>query len=250
METARIEKSIYIGTPTYDGRCFVHTGRSAMRASALYPTKWDDYGSSLLAKAFNVLWSRALTSGFTHFAMLHADIAPSFGWVDGLMEIMDEREADVVSVVMPIKSEDGLTSTALDCSREGDPSDVIRLTMAEVMELPETFSFDDAKQLAANAHGLLINTGCMLIDLRKPWAKQFTGFTIRDRLRWEGETLHVMVEPEDWGFSRWLDRWYQRRDEVAKVYATRSIRAYHLGGNRHYPNFEAWGNLEHDRIPE
>src|SRR5215831_14532123 len=63
--------------------------------------------SSLLAANFNALWCAALngrsTTGFSHFAMLHADTAPAAGWLDTLLSELEAHDLDVVSVVSPIK---------------------------------------------------------------------------------------------------------------------------------------------------
>ena len=65
---------------------------------------------------------------------------------------------------------------------------------------------------------LLINTGCLLVDLRKPWVfdcdedgylKAF--FTVKDRVKYEvledGDCKFTRyVQPEDWLFSRMVAR--------------------------------------------
>ena len=89
--------------------------------------------------------------------------------------------ADVVSTVLPIKDRRGVTSTAID-----DPEDewtpLRRLTMREVHRLPETFSAQADCGYPNNA--LLVNTGCFVLDLRKPSVERVPRLRgIRDRVR-------------------------------------------------------------------
>lgn len=198
------------------------------------------HGSSLLAKGFNTIWHGALEirrrepeRGITHFGMLHADIAPEPGWVDVLVDEMERTGADVVSAVVPIKDGKGLTSTAVE-----DPADewsvLRRLTMREVHRLPETFSIDDLGY--DDGRALLVNTGCWLADLSKPWCRDVV-FTIRDCVRFLADgTPEVCVIPEDWGFSKWL------HGRGGKVLATRKVKLVHFGGADGYGNTEAWGS--------
>jgi len=94
---------------------------------------------SLLANCFNMLWCRALNARkqeprLRYFAMLHADVEPQMPfWLDVLLHELESNKADMVSAVVPIKTRQGLTSTAI-----GDSFDpwcpVRRLTMKEVNE--------------------------------------------------------------------------------------------------------------------
>src|SRR4051812_48922453 len=114
----------------------------------------DDVGSSLLALNFNEMWARALNArsqGITHFVMLHADVVPhSATWVGQLRSIMDRHAASVLSVVLPIKDQRGLTTTGL--YSPGDPRLRRRLTLQEVYQQPPTFTHEH----------LLVNTGLMM----------------------------------------------------------------------------------------
>ena len=113
--------------------------------------------SSLLAHGFNTLWAHALAlrpQGLTHFLMLHADIVPvDVGWLNQLHQEMIRVGAQVLSVVVPYKGPQGLTTTAVD------PPPVRRFTMKEIMAQPETFTHPD----------LLLNTGLMLVSLQEDW---------------------------------------------------------------------------------
>lgn len=193
---------------------------------------------SLLANVFNVVWTQALEArdnhGVTHFAMLHADVAPQLGWADVLLAECERLKADVVSCVLPIKDGRGVTSTAID--NPGDPwRPLRRLTMREIAKLPETFTAADA---GYPGHRLLLNTGCWLADLRKPWADD-AYFTIQDRRVIRDGKRDVETIPEDWFFSRLV------QDAGGKVYATRKVKAIHRG-EAMYPNHGAWGAWERD----
>jgi len=208
--------------------------------------------STLLARGFNLLWASIVeaihTKGYTHGAMLHGDVCPAPGWLDVLFAEICRLDADLVSVIIPVKDAKGLTSTAI-----GDPADiwrpVRRLTMREIYErLPETFSIDDCIRagLAEPGHQLWTNTGCWIANVRRPWARAIDAdgclkvcFTIRDRIRWDGSKATVEVHPEDWGFARVL------ANEGGRVYATRKIRAVHAG-EQFFPNDHAWGEWETD----
>ncbi len=193
---------------------------------------------SLLANVFNVLWTQGLEArdhhGVTHFAMLHADVVPQLGWADKLLAECERLQADVVSCVLPIKDGRGVTSTAID--NPADPwRPLRRLTMREVARLPETFTAADAGHPGRR---LLVNTGCWIADLRKPWADD-AYFTIQDRRVIRNGKRDVETIPEDWNFSR------QVQDAGGRVYATRAVHANHLGAAM-YPNQGAWGAWERD----
>lgn len=182
---------------------------------------------SLLANNFNRLYCAALnlrSAGMTHFAMLHDDILPEHFWLDKLMDQMNETRADVLSVVSPIKTKQGLTSTALDTDKYRPR----RLTLKEIhKDYPETFTSDD----------LLLNTGCMLIDIRRPFADK-VWFTIDDEIVCTEGRFEPLVVPEDWNFSR------MAKAHGAKLFATRSVKIRHQGFND-FPN-SSWGTAETD----
>lgn len=193
---------------------------------------------SILPHNFNMLWANALHRrklGITHFAMLHADIGPEVGWLDKMVDLMNEHEADVLSAVVPIKSDQGLTSTAMDDEKVGamDPYwRPRRLTMREVhKKYAGTFTHEK----------LLVNTGCLLVDFRKPWVEKICfrfETTMMPHPFMEGALLPLVV-PEDWAFSR------DAKKLGAKVFATREVKLYHEGSIR-YPNNIAFGTLETD----
>lgn len=243
---------IFLGMPNGSGRPVVGAARGFFE----YPSRRFDVvkaarcGASALGQTFNHLWASALMnigSGVTHFAMLHDDVAPDAWWVDTLYEAMQETGADVVSAVVPIKNNHGLTSTAIGWPK---PSwEYVRLTMAEAMELPETFTISD---VAADPGSiLLVNTGCMLVDLRKPYWRNTDGdgrlefcFTMQDRITVlkSGDCV-VQFWPEDWALSQHVHAC------GGFVAATRKVAVRHAGG-RDYTNDHAWGDMARDEESE
>lgn len=203
-----------------------------------FPVELQLAKGSALASVFNRLWVYALNNRkYTHFAMLHSDVVPEPTWVAKLLAVMEREKADIVSTVLPIKSEHGWTSTAI--GRLKDPFGFEkRFTMKEVVAFPLTF---DAKRAGYPDKPLLINTGCWLVNLRNPAFRQVDPcgnlrfyFTIQDRIRLDIPEIHVEMEPEDWHFSRVA--W----ECGLKVVATREVAAKHLGSWA-FRNDQAWG---------
>lgn len=199
---------------------------------------WDD---------MEILWVDALNSAsrgeITHFAMLHSDVVPSLGWLDVLANELDDRDADMISVIQAIKDDRGVTSCGI-----GDPSNpwqaFRRFTVRELADLPETFAIEDTPHPDKY---LLHNTGCLIIDLRKRlWRKTddngclkaIFNFPLQAKLQADG-TFEHQRESEDWYFSR------QIASLGAKTYATRKVQTHHVGDTG-YPNTTDWGRWEHD----
>lgn len=195
---------------------------------------------SALTHNFNRMWAMALNKrkeGITHFCMLHADIGIEQFWLDKMLDLMEKHDADVLSAIVPIKDPtSGITSTALDEGVGGmDPQwRVRRLTLHEVHnKYPGTFT--DEK--------LLLNTGCMLVDLRKPIAWEKLCFRFENAIipnpTVPGELMPVFF-PEDWLFSR------DAKKLGAKLFATREVKLYHEGTVR-FSN-GCWGKWETDQL--
>jgi len=209
--------------------------------------------NSLLARGFNLLWAEALsrraTDGVTHFAMLHSDVVPGRYWLDTLWEECTRLDADIVSTIIPIKSPAGLTSTGI--SNPADPWTVRRLTMREIMDLPETFDLGLLRraEMAGANDELVVNTGCWIADLRKPWVDAVDQrgrlkcyFTIDDEVVPDDAGHYtVNVAPEDWNFSRMV----KAVSPDARIYATRKVSAVHKG-DASYPNDVVWGEEQTD----
>lgn len=194
---------------------------------------------SLLAQNFNALWCMALNlrhngEQLDYFAMLHSDVEPQLFWLDLLIEEMEQRDLDVLGVVVPIKDQHGLTSIALDHPGGGEWLPKCRLTMHEIFQLPETFTSEDV------GYPVLLNTGCWVCRFDPEWAKKVR-FTINDRIIFSesNNRYEPQVEPEDWYFSRLCN-------EIGlKIGATRKIRLLHHGVS-FFPNTRPWGDMPFD----
>lgn len=197
---------------------------------------WDD---------MNRLWVDALNAQargeITHFAMLHSDVVPSAGWVDVLVNELDDVDGDLISVVNALKDDRGVTSCGIgDKNNHWEP--FRRFTVREILELPETFTVADTPH---PERYLLHNTGCLVADLRKPVWRALDGdgclkacfqFQIRARVLPTGELIHER-ESEDWYFSRKL------AEIGAKTFSTRKVETVHLGTSG-YPNSMPWGKYK------
>lgn len=187
---------------------------------------------ALLPFTFNQLWCHALNSreklGLTHFAMAHGDILAEAGWLDVLLAEMDRVGADVLSTVIAIKEEGGETSTA-----GLNEHMTHRFTFKDLAVLPPTF---DAAVLHPGE--LLVNTGLFVCRFDQPWVSKVdeqgrlkVAFHYHDYvLRGDDGTFRAYNMPEDWNFSLDAARL------GAKVFATRLVKAEHIGRKR-YPNW-------------
>lgn len=229
--------NIFLAVPGYAPQGAETVPIAGMQLMRVYPTGYMKLSRSLLANCFNMLLCTARENKADLFVMLHDDVVPE---PDGLVKLVEERAAlgcDVLSAVVPIKNAEGMTSTAI-----GEPGDEWarprRLTMHEVMALPETFGIDDVEP----GKILLVNTGCMVIDLHAPWIDDFY-FTIRDRIATINGRLVSQVIPEDWGMSRFV------HERGGTLRATRKVRLRHIGVQL-YPNDQAWGSKQTDEAEE
>lgn len=237
-----IEK-VFVGIPSYDGRVNsgllnAHAFASRLERSALEVMVVES--GSWLTRNFNSLYASALNMrkerGLTHFCLLHDDVCiDDPWWLDKMLDLMAKNEADVLSAIIPIKNGTGITSTAFD-ELVGDVGHkhIRRLTMKEAFEkFPSTFT--DEK--------LLLNTGLMLIDIRKFWAENIW-FEFEDRILRvstdNGPRFTAVGCPEDWNFSR------KAKAAGAKLFATREIKATHLGVGK-WRNHGPWGSMEVDQ---
>jgi hypothetical protein len=197
--------------------------------------------SSSLVYSFNAGWQIALDlrdhHGATHLAMMHDDVcpigdngAPLAGWLDAMIDAQARAGAMVLSAVIPIKTLDGTTSTAVGYD---DPFVRRRLTLKEIFELPETFDAADVRAWLAAAGNtpqelegqdpvLLINTGLWVADLRGDWQDDVI-FTQHCRVTKLPDRRKVQLMPEDWAFSRYL------HSRGVHYCATRKIAAKHVG---------------------
>ena len=246
--------TILIGVPTYDDR--VMSGLAMALMGEQHQPRCVPYSvafkqASLLAFAHNELLCIALNNrpDITHLLLIHADVLPVPGFIGQMWDDMVRANADVLSALLPIKDTKGLTSTALlpslaEARRPGRREyKRRRLTMQESEQLPEVFTVTDLQKLFSEPSedaALLVNTGLMLIDVRKPWIEQ-AHFEINDAIyRNEAGLFYPDVEPEDWHFSR------QIADLGVRVAVTRRVQARHVG-RMNYPNQTPWGEWAHDQ---
>lgn len=236
---------IVLAMPHYDGRAHLAaTDRftALLTKGSVVPRYHSKSGSSLLPYAFNRLLGPALMlrdrGEITHFAMLHSDVEPQAFWLDVLYAEMRAHNADLVSAVIPIKDYSGKTSTAI--GKISDPWIApYNLTMDDKQRWPGTFG----QEICGPDEVLLVNTGCWLADLRRPFWNERAAFNIVSRLDKKVVTMEdkdgneilvtdyePQVQPEDWIMSRYLHA------QGAKVMATWKVAAIHHGGGQ-FPNW-------------
>lgn len=228
---------VFLGVPCHGGQIYEGTARSiAMASQKGFIGATVHLTTSVLPRGFNKLYASALNereNGFTHFAMIHADIQVNEPfWIDKMMYLMGLHGAEVLSVVSPIKDPRGLTSTAVDINPhtgEWDKWRVKRLTMKEVFEKPATWTEPE----------LLVNTGLMLIDMRAPYADKLY-FEFVDQIIFdENMKRRAVGMSEDWQFSRLVN------SMGGKIFATREIAISHIGPAA-FGNETPWGSCERD----
>lgn len=221
---------IYCGLPSYNGENPVGQIFQILNQGPQFHIHLSPFKFSILTYAFNFLWTDALNMrkafGFTHFLMIHSDVIPALNqnWLETLVNEMEENDADVMSVVVPIKTNDGLTSTGIQFGAPFHPWAVKRYTMKEIFDLPETFTHPQ----------LVVNTGMMLVDLRKPWVEEIFFHIKNSVIKQEDGTFEPLFFPEDWNFSM------DAKALGAKVFATRKVKVEHVGPHG-YSNDHVWG---------
>lgn len=223
---------VFVGIPSYGNQ--IHEGilGAFVKASENQVASVCCASYSILTRNFNILLCGALNMrnvGVTHFLLWHADIVPTTDFfIDKMLDLMNKKQADVLSVIIPIKEKTGFTSTAMETD---DPWTFKRLTMTEVFDKRCNATFTDPK--------LVVNSGLMLVDLRKPWVENIC-FDFEERIyRDENGTFKAGGVSEDWLFSR------RAKALGAKLYATREIQAVHMGAHG-FTNYAAWGTKAHD----
>ena len=233
-------RRIYIALPTYERHENEVLSSAMMRPVppndpryffVTVPTK----GCSLLAMAFNSQLGKCLNDGtFDYWLLNHGDVAPDnrVYYAHVMVEEMIAHDLDVLSAVVALKDDRGLTSTAVG-ARSNMWTMRRRISQHELSLLPETFTIDDCMEkldwsrdhplMKLFAAGdprepcLLPNTGCMMWRLtkgegedkvRQEWPDAFPGFMIWDRLGWVHEdgsgTLAQPARscPGSWGHYR------------------------------------------------
>lgn len=196
---------VYIGCPTYNGYVHMGTCQAVFLASNQHmPDQVRFIKTSLLPNGFNQLWTQAINMreayGITHFAMIHADIVPEYGWLDKLAETMIEGGYTVVSAVAPIKDMTGRTSCAI--GTPGHATDMTSILLSDIWsgKYPPVITNSDMPE----GKILLMNTGLWLADIRDDWCKKCS-FAIETwtETQSDGMVAYGCIS-EDWLFSHQL----------------------------------------------
>lgn len=155
----------------------------------------------------------------THIAMIHSDVDPlGAPWINLLWREMLEHDLDLVSAAIPIKSHEGITSTAI--APIDDPWGFTRhIRLEERGTLPTTFTGAD---VCGPGELLMVNTGLWLADLRRPWWDDFA-FQVHTRLVVRNGKRVPQMRSEDWEMSRHLHR------HGARYGATWAVELRHWG---------------------
>jgi SAM-dependent methyltransferase len=242
---------VFLGVPHRDDLCSgLVTGVLEAAKDRTYSIERIElHSTSLLALCFNTLWCKALNDraamGLTHFVMHHADIAPAAGWLAALLAELETSGADLVSCVVPIKDPRGLSSTAV---MDPDSKVMRRLTLAECLRLPRTFSAADAVALwpewdQGRPYWLLCNTGLWVCDFTKPWVEGVC-FSVRDKIvKGDDGLFRAMAFSEDWAASVDLQKMGLR------LRATNAVKLTHAGYIT-FPNSEPWGTWQTDQAKD
>jgi hypothetical protein len=135
-----------------------------------------------------------------------------------------------MSAIIPLKDTRGLVSTAID-EADGAPMGSPEHYAISNLNLRELFAMKEATFTDEN---LLINTGLLVVDMRKPWVEQIA-WRFENEIIKVGDAFKPFEISEDWCFSR------QARALGAKLFATREVKVKHLG-RAAYTNHQPWGS--------
>ena len=252
---------IYIAAPCYNGMS-VHTSKALLQCGrSKYDVVIQEQDYSILCYNFNVMWCDMLNrrrrgEDVRYFCMIHSDVnivddLIEGNWLDVFVDLLEEREVDVLSVVSPLKDNRGVTSTGLyDVEKEVI---VKRLTMTEVKKLPQTFNLDDIllndetsfHLFNPTDYRLVVNTGLMLVKVDDWCEKVFfhdKHYVLKVTDTETGVvTFIAQVVSEDWMFSVDVQKLGM------KVEATTKLAIEHIG-KCGYGNYGAWGTLKEDDL--
>lgn len=266
-------QSAFLALPTHNGQldagaAFAALGWASQERKVIPCTR----GRSLLNSNCNGMLCDALNMREEHgvgwFAMLHSDIEPDRWWLDTLINEAIKHNADMVSAVIPIKDTRGLTSTAIasdafqsagenayslpECCQFG------RLTQQQLWwpDLPDTFDMHTLADTMESVppplgvprvprHALLLNTGCMVCRLDRPWfdcgmrdcLKVY--FSSIDGIQRTADGYRLFDVSEDWLFS------WRVAQQGGKCMATRLVKATHKGIGL-FVNDKPWGSMISD----
>lgn len=230
---------VFVGLPFYGQapvQCSLAAQTTLMEGGDCDMAGFGGHSISSLVNCFNTLWVEALNlrdrGEATHFAMLHSDCQPEPGWVELLWQQMKARPtAAVVSVVNCIKDQSDNPRTSTAYSPKGQPWGATRFIRYQdradvVAKHGPTFGPETCRE----GEVFLVNTGCMLIDLRRDcwdgFAWEQPAFVAR---RADG-VWETAFEPEDWRMSRYL------ASKGIDYAATWAVRVVHHGAAQ-WPNY-------------
>ena len=119
--------------------------------------------------------------------------------------------------------------------------------MAQLLHpaFPETFDIhaavealarlpDDLREEGLPREALLVNTGCMVLRLDRPWADERLWFDDLNGIERVNGELQAVCKSEDWYFS------HRVAQEGGQVMATKRVKLTHRGFC-HFPSDHAWG---------
>ena len=192
--------------------------------------------------SFNRLWVTALnkrdTLGLTHFGMQHTDVSPKPFPFDILHAEMMRVDADIISCVIPLKDERGLTSTVVQ--QPGGAMPTRRLTVREANALPPTFSLLDIPWADKEKDTLLLNNGLWLCRFVEPWVEEVTFRFYETNLKTEAGLWWNHMASEDLAFSFWA-----AKEKGLRLFATTAVDLIHTGAYE-FPSRGDWGTWEKD----
>jgi hypothetical protein len=242
--------NIYLASPLYDGTLYWRSARALWQAAQQHNVTVVHSEMSLIPYNCNQHWCNVLNGrkklGFKWFAMLHSDVGPEPFWLDKIVAEAEKYGADMLSAVVPIKTDAGLTSTAILRSQEPASRRLHRLTTSQCFHpsFPDTLGINEAvdaleklppdlRETALPREALLVNTGCMIVRCDQPWAERVwfddpNGIELVD-----GDWVPTCTS-EDWHFS------HRVAQEGGKVMATRVVSLVHRGV-ADYPSGKVWG---------
>lgn len=218
----------YLAIPTHDRAMDFQTHLSAAAVSqryALYEERVN--ANSALSFNFNNLLADCLNKrashGFTHFLMLHSDVGAQgpngVVWSDVLTEYMERFGLGVISAAVRLKNDTGETSTALEDAVTEHGVNLQRLCLDHIGPLMLS---DGPLMKDPSPRRLLINTGCMAIDVRQPWAEELA-FHQHNFIGQTPQGFVADFEPEDWRMSRWL------HERGVRYGVTTDVKCVHIG---------------------
>lgn len=240
---------IFVAVPMHKYEISAATTSSLLSAGTTvkHDIQFCVHGISLLARNFNYMFSMAYNDGFDYIFYIHSDIGVhsrnGLSWVDNIILRMQQSGAAVISTVVPIKNDLGVTSTAIQLSKIS-PYPLKRLTVKQLGSIKQTPLIDRETVCRvmdlnpSDVGALLVNTGVMCMNLKEfDWTK-WSGFNIFDKIVWNTKKkAKGFTIPEDWHLSIWLHSmgW--------PYYVSKELKVIH-GGYNEYFNYGNWGEGE------